>query len=507
MSDSSEKQRTAPRSASGGKPKIKQSYSPLKELTLFSHFDEGVTYTKDGSGLPFVTWPNGAPCLVANLYMLVLRNRPGRSGRHGLARGGGKGGTIGDYAAKISPLIRFAYHRQVDFINFNDGLFTRFMDDLSEERSKHNPLIKARSDDNLLGIGRACLDFLSYVGRLHNQPNFVAEEGTIRVEEKEFSYVDRRGRRTKKIFLTHHSLPISKSRTRRRSPIPQEDINKLRAAVNSIGSSRFLQLRRNLMLSLYEHTGARRGEISRIRVLDIKNAMAMKHPQLRLITLKRGIEEERMLPIHRSVLTEANRFMEMQRSKTMRRYKGKRDHGMLFVHEITGKPLGDYSLTGEIRTLRLHAGIERQTCGHMFRHAFITNLFVLLIKRHKFRHKDDFRSALLHGTKFIQDVKMWTGQKSDEAVEHYLNLAFARIDGYEETVASVDMIRVNRAYDQAEEALLEELRNGLSPDEFIARQTELKRQRGLDLNRHAATDAATEDPLEEMEKTFFGDEE
>lgn len=503
MSDSSVKDTAAPRVNRERKPKIKQLYTPLAELTLFGHYDQGVTHTKDGSGLPFVSWPNGAPCLVANMFMLVLRNRPGRNGRFGLARRGGKGGTIGDYAAKISPLIRFAFYNNVDFIRLNDGLFTQFMDELSGERSKHNPLLKARSDENLLGIGRACLDFLGYVGRLHGQPNFVAEEGTIRVEEKEFSYIDKRGRRVKKSYLTHHSLPISKGRTHRRSPIPQEDVKKLRAAVNSIGSSRFLQLRRNLMLSLYEHTGARRGEISRIKVQDIKNALAMKHPMLRLTTLKAGAEDDRMIPIHRAVLSEANRFMEMQRAKVMRKNKVKRDHGMLFVHEITGKPLGDYSLTGEIRTLRLQAGIERQTCGHMFRHAFITNLFVLLIKRHKFRHKDDFRSALLHGTKFIQDVKMWTGQKSDEAVEHYLNLAFARIDGYEETVASVDMIRVNRAYDQAEEALLEELRNGLSPDEFIARQTELKRQRGLDLNRHAAT----EDPLEEMEKTFFGDEE
>ncbi|MBK4998993.1 site-specific integrase [Pseudomonas sp. S31] len=255
-----------------------------------------------------------------------------------------------------------------------------------------------------------------------------------------------------------------------------------------------------MMLSLYEHTGARRGEIANIRVNDIQNALSMKKPMLRLITLKVGGPSERLIPISRAVLTEAKKYIEMARKKTMRGYKGGKDHGFLMVQEVTGKPLAKYTLTSEISALREHAGIEHQACGHMFRHAFITNLFVLLIKRHKFKHKDEFRNALINSAKFITDVMMWTGQQSPSSVERYINLAFARLDGYEETVASVHIIRTNRIYDRAEEELLEELQKGLPVPEYTLRLNELKRQRDEDLKAGVSTG---DESLDDLRKTFF----
>jgi len=58
------------------------------------------------------------------------------------------------------------------------------------------------------------------------------------------------------------------------------------------------------MLLLLEHTGARRGEISRILVKDILNALEMDEPMLRLETWKQGVSSQRFIPVHKMVLSD-----------------------------------------------------------------------------------------------------------------------------------------------------------------------------------------------------------
>ena len=477
-------------------------YKSLDSLVLYGHFAIDKLVTKDGSGLPFINWPDGRACCIANLYMLALRDRPGRNGTQGLSRRGEGGGTIGEYASKISPLIRYAHKTNTDFSYFNDGHFSEFIREMRAEGSSENPNVRARSEATLLEIGRVCIDFLQFVGRLHGDPQFVAPGGTIRVEEKQQITTGRNGQAVKNIYLHHHSLPVTGRRKHSRNPITEEDIQKLRNSVNSISSSRNVQLRRNLMLSLYEHTGARRGEIGELRVEDVKNALRLKKPMLRMITLKNGMQEERYIPISRAVLTEANKYIQMARAKSMRKY-GRKDHGFLFVQELTGIPLRSETFSKEIGLLRKHADIEHQVCGHMFRHAFITNLFVLLIKRHRFKNQDDFRNAFLNTAHFMADVMMWTGHRSAASVERYINLAFARLDGYEETSSTVHIIRVNRTYDRAEEALLKQLQDGLDAAEYVMRLQELKRQRKADLLDEAKSGT---EALKAIQETYLEDE-
>jgi hypothetical protein len=61
--------------------------------------------------------------------MLALRDRPGRGGK-GLSRHGGKGGSIGEYASKISPLVRYCFRYRTDFIGLSDQQFSDFIDEL-----------------------------------------------------------------------------------------------------------------------------------------------------------------------------------------------------------------------------------------------------------------------------------------------------------------------------------------------------------------------------------------
>lgn len=461
----------------------RQLFKPLKELVLFNYFAHGTTTSKDGAGLPFINWPDGSPCNVANLYMLALRDRPGRGGQ-GLSRHGSKGGSIGEYAAKISPLIRYCYKHRKDFVALSDQQFSEFIGELREERTITDATVRRRSETSLLAIGRICLDFLQFVGRLYGDNKFVSENGTIRAVTKSATIVTRSGRTVKRSYLHHHSLHISGTRYHVRDPISFENIKRLRDAVNSIQSSRHLQLRRHLMLSLLEHTGARRGEIIEINVSDIRNAKRLSIPMLRLRTLKRGNYSERFIPISKVILNEAQKYIDFARRKSLRNFKEK-DHDYLFVQEKTGKPLGAGSITNEMISLRRAAGIEEQACAHMFRHAFITNLFILLIKRHNFNNKDNFRNTLINSKKFLLDVMMWTGHKDPLSVEHYIHLAFARVDGYEETVSSTHIIRINRIYDQAEEVLLDTLKKGMSVDQYTQELEQLKRLRQDDLGHES----------------------
>ncbi|GIZ73407.1 hypothetical protein KAM429_41680 [Aquipseudomonas alcaligenes] len=149
--------------------------------------------------------------------------------------------------------------------------------------------------------------------------------------------------------------------------------------------------------------------------------------------------------------------------------------------------------------LRSHAGIEEKVCAHMFRHAFITNLFVLLIKRHKFKQKDDFRSALLNSKKFLYDVMLWTGHKDPLSVERYIHLAFAKLDGYEDIVSSAHIIRTNRIYDQAEELLLNALKNGMPVDEYVRELEKLKQLRQEDLKKETKEETKEEEEEENTE--------
>jgi len=255
------------------------------------------------------------------------------------------------------------------------------------------------------------------------------------------------------------------------------------------------------VISLLEHTGARRSEIIEITVSDIRNAMNMSFPLLRLRTLKRGTYSERFIPISRVVLSEAKKYIQFARRISLRNFKDT-EHDRLFVQEKTGKPLGACSITNEMIQLRSHAGIEEKVCAHMFRHAFITNLFVLLIKRHKFKQKDDFRSALLNSKKFLYDVMLWTGHKDPLSVERYIHLAFAKLDGYEDIVSSAHIIRTNRIYDQAEELLLNALKNGMPVDEYVRELEKLKQLRQEDLKKETKEEEEEEEENAESDKSW-----
>lgn len=442
----------------------KQLFQIIPDLVLYSYFSLGNLSTKDGSNMPFITWPNGAPCLLVNLYMLALRDRPGRRQRQGLSRRGSKGGTMGNYASKLSQLIRFCFANRWDFIDLTDGRFSQFINETRAECAEYNPEVKKKNENTVTDVGRVCLDFLNFVGNFHGDESFVSGEGTIRAERKdaEIKISGQGSGKKKNVTYWHHHSFSGGERLRTRNPISNENIQRLRDAVNDRDSSRFIMMRRQIQITCLESTGGRVGELAELRVSDVLKAEYMKEPMLRIATLKKGDNEYRVIPVTKMFINELKTYILIQRRKIIKNTVGlNNDHDHLFISETTGKPLKNETLSEEIYRIRIAAGISEQACAHMFRHTFITNLLVLLIIRHKVENEDEFRVRILSDKTLKAEVMQWTGHASEESLNHYIKPAFASVTNYATTVSSVHIVRVHKEYDRRQIELVAKLEDGM----------------------------------------------
>jgi site-specific recombinase XerD len=454
--------------------------SILDKFELFSHFSVDRLSTRDGTGMPFLIRPDGTPCLMANMYMLSLRDRKGRGGRQGLSRRGPKGGTMGEYASKLSQLVRLCHEQKVDFIEMNDAQFTHFIDLMRKDRHPLHPAQRKKSENTLIATGKVWLDFLSYVGRIHGQDSFVSSEGAIKACEMSYTIKTKHGKVIQRSYLHHHSFG-PEVRFHRRNAITHEQIDKLKWAASNIESSLYVKIRRRCMIELLEHTGARRSEIGNIKTKDIIDAYRQEYPLLRLDTLKQEDDAERFVPVTKMLLHDIKIFITDQRRKILQKSKpqgGGQDY--LFISERTGHKLSSETISNEILTLRKHAKIKTQVCTHMFRHAFITNLFCLFIQRHKIENEDSFRQSLLDSHTFLAEITQWTGHLSTDSLNIYIDLAFKKTANFSTTLNSVHLVMAMETFDSKLTELTSELELGLSIRDYKARLAQLIIMRDAD---------------------------
>ena len=183
------------------------------------------------------------------------------------------------------------------------------------------------------------------------------------------------------------------------------------------GPSRFIQQRQQCLITCLEATGARVGELAKLRVNDILDAFKMGLPMLKISTLKREKGAFRLIPVAKMFIAELKSHINIQRQAVIKKHFGsKKDHGFFFVSETTGMPLLSTTLSEEIYRIRAVAGIEEEACAHMFRHAFITNLIILLIKRYHIENEDSFRFMLLTDSTLKIELMQWTGHKNEASL-------------------------------------------------------------------------------------------
>lgn len=387
--------------------------------------------TVSAERIPMLFWPDGRWCFEANLYMLELFER-------GLSRKE-NGGTLAIYAANISHLIRYCFQHYIDFLHLTDNQFTLFIYALQKEQKRNQINHRKRNANTVINIGRNCLDFLFFLGRFHHQGDFIGKNGHIRAEKKEMCIkIQGTSKIIHRSFWHHHAFPQPDCKAKV-LPINQNTIIKLREAITQLSTSLFLRRRRQLMLMMLEVTGGRRGEIARLTVESVRKAQAMKTPMLELITLKRKSSPLRQIPISRPDLDLLISFIEKQRQPLIKKLKLQKDHGYVFVSETSGQPLNTQTISQEIYALAKAISIEGKAHAHMFRHRFITKLFVNLIEQHAFENTDDFRRALLDTETLKQKVQQWTGHTRLSSLDTYIHLAFEEVVNFKKAYDVVSL--------------------------------------------------------------------
>jgi integrase len=185
-------------------------------------------------------------------------------------------------------------------------------------------------------------------------------------------------------------------------------------------------MRRLTMLRLMEITGARRSELTSLTTASVKSAMAMEKPMLRLITLKTrsATPPSRLIPITRRDIEFVNTYIDIYRARIVSQHLRASDHGYLLVNGRNGQPLQPGTLTLEISKLAAASNLKTRVSPHLFRHRFITRLFVALIEQHKMENEDQLRQALLEGETLRFKVSQWTGHRNLASLDHYIHLAF-----------------------------------------------------------------------------------
>ncbi|MCT9811346.1 tyrosine-type recombinase/integrase [Acidovorax sp. Be4] len=365
-----------------------------------------------------------------------------------------RGGTLGTYAGYLTHLLRFCYRGRVDFHELNDAAIHRFT--LGLRGKLLEPVGQRRRDDNTVrAICSLCLEFLNWLGQFRRDPDFIGVNGRIRAERRESPWHDSRpgGRGARKSWYWHHaSIPLPDP-YHRRLPISSEAIEKLRVAAVRCSSSVHQRVRRLAMLTTLEVTGGRRVEVVSLRVEDVLSAAREKSGDLRLLTVKRrgGKEDHRFVPVSAADINFLVNFIRVNRRAIIRRtIKSENDHGYVFVNSVTGMPLNANTITQEISLLAKAAELISVTCAHMFRHRYITKIFIQLIEQHNIEHKDDLRKLLMSGTALKQKLMEWSGHRNMASLDHYVDLAFEEISHIR---ASIGKLITRRELEGVQDAL------------------------------------------------------
>jgi len=430
---------------------------------------KNIVETRDADFIPTLSWPDGRWCLEANIFMLELFDR-------GLSRSD-KGGSLLTYASNLSPIIRFCYYNKIDFINLTDSHFIFFIKSLLGERRAKTPEVKARDTNSVLAIGRKSLEFLYSVGRFHCEDKLIGPDGQIRAEQRSFEILCKRG--TKTVTYWHHRAFPTPDPKKSRLPISTSNIAKLRDAILPASRTVFQRKRRYVMLKLLEITGGRRTEVVEITVDSIRQASLMTEPMLKLNTKKRG--KVRFIPISLHDLVFLLEFIEKNRSRIVRHTCGiENDDGYLLISETTGLKLQSNTITQEIHLLAKVAMIIVKICPHLFRHRFITKLFVALIEQHNITNPDEFRRALLDLEALKQKVQQCVGVIRLDSLDPYIHMAFDEVTNFKKTY---DLVRISNSIDSFRITLhqiVNEIKGGLSF--YEAQQLLVKLLNALDLD-------------------------
>ncbi|MDN7142148.1 site-specific integrase [Pseudomonas sp. JQ170] len=369
----------------------------------------------DAGNIPTLRWPSGSWCIEANIWLLELYDR-------GLSRSD-RGGSLLSYATNISHLIRYCDAQNTRFLDLTDLQFNFFVTTLLGQRRADGT--KLRTQNTVKNIAKNCVDFIDFLSREFHSPSRL----TITAIEQTIFTPD--GSKLIRNSKSHSAIPPM-TRVEERFPINIETIKCLRlAAAADASASPYVKSRRRVMIRCFEMLGARRAEVGQLRVRDVRAAVQTQH--LRVVTLKGGVRRSinpaaddsgrfREIPISQADLKLLTDYIEYVRAPLARRLKTTHDY--LFLNERTGNPLTPNAFTAEIQHIAKLGKILDPVSPHLFRHRFITKIFVAEILRQKADSLEDFKQAILETESLKRKIQELTGHRRLASLERYIHLAW-----------------------------------------------------------------------------------
>ena len=104
----------------------------------------------------------------------------------------------------------------------------------------------------------------------------------------------------------------------------------------------------------------------------------------------------------------------------------------------------------------------------MFRHRFITNLFIQLIKQYDIQNKDQFRNSLMDLENLKVYIQQATGHKNVNSLDNYIDIAKSELTNMSNVVDNLLEERNIEAIEKEKQRLLTMLKNKeISTKEYI----------------------------------------
>lgn len=393
---------------------------------------------------PFMYWPSGKPCEPINMYLLDIAHEV-------------TGDSLRSYATELSHLVRYCGKKPISIESLTDAHIHELSKQLQEEKSRRNPLERARNDNTVRAIlGRVIRFLLWYqknimlllrtplIGEQSQSPQITVTRNKNDKSRAKSRWIE--------YYYSHSAMPTSESREPKR-PIALPVIEDIQRCINRRSmleerSSRFVQryrnnsvllkaqleymrARRHFMVWMMMHTGLRPSELVEMDVNEHDNILTTR--TLKIPTKKRRKinAPRRSFPIGLNAATVVHRYLIARTTycETLKGSGGKPNPGDSFFLTLDGEPIKKSSLERDFERLADEAGYKDvQACLSMFRHRFITYEVTAHLK--EFIENSGKSRQMMSDIDYesiLKRVAVKTGHGSAQSLWHYVDLAWEEL--------------------------------------------------------------------------------
>lgn len=393
---------------------------------------------------PFMYWPSGKPCEPVNMYLLDIAHEA-------------TGDSLRSYAAELSHLIRYCSEKVVSIEALTNADIYALSKQLLEEKSRRNPLERARNNNTVRTILSRAIRFLLWyqnnimlllhtplIGEQCVSPQITVKR--IKNEKSNTKYT------RQEYYYTHSAMPTSESREPKR-PIATPMIEEIQRAIYRqsaleersikfvqryrneptllVAQLEYMRTRRLFMVWMMMHTGLRPSELVEMSVKAHSNVLTTR--TLKLPTKKRRkiTAPIRSFPILLNAATFVHRYLVSRTAfcETLQGVGEEVNTCDAFFLTMEGKPIKKASLEKDFERLATYAGYKNvQVCLSMFRHRFITYEVTAHLK--EFIDNSGKSRQMMTDIDYesiLKRVSAKTGHGSVKSLWYYIDLAWEEL--------------------------------------------------------------------------------